>query len=230
MLDYGTLKYSNDIGAGGLQDIYALTVFGKEHKGTYVDIGCRHPVLHNNTYLLEKYGWRGFAVDIEYFTPEWKKYRPNSAYQNRDAFSINYKSRFDSMELGSPIDFLSIDLEGNVDRCNILKQVFESGYEFKTITIEHDAYCTGESEKTPQREFLTDKGYVLVKKCEFIEDFWINPKYINEDQYQILIQDNCGEEEIHPWRFLKSINYDWTHFYDQIDFDGIPEFIESKPY
>ena len=58
MLDYKTLNYSNDIGAGGLQDIFAMIVFGKEHKGTFVDIGCRHPVLHNNTYLLEQYGWK----------------------------------------------------------------------------------------------------------------------------------------------------------------------------
>ena len=194
MLDYNTLEYSNDIGAGGLQDIYALT---------YVDIGCRHPVLHNNTYLLEKYGWRGFAVDLEFYTPEWKKYRPNSVYKNRDAFSINYKNQFDTMNLGSPIDFLSIDLEGMVDRCNILKQVFESGYE----------------------EFLTDKGYVLVKKCEFIEDFWINPKYItNENQYKILTQYNVGEE-IHPWTFLKSVEYDWTHFYNKIELDNLSEFL-----
>jgi len=225
MLDYNSLTYKNDIGAGGLQDIYALVVFGKNYKGTYVDIGCRHPVLHNNTFLLEEYGWKGFAVDLEYYTPEWKKYRPNSIYKNVDAFSVNYKSQFKKMEIESPIDFLSIDLEGMVDRCNILKQVFESGYEFKTITIEHDAYCTGESEKKPQREFLTDKGYTLVRKCEFIEDFWINPKYINEDQYQILIQDNSGETEIHPWKFLKSVEYDWTHFYDKVNLDSIGELL-----
>ena len=74
MLDYETLNYKNDIGAGGLQDIFAMIVFGKEHKGTFVDIGCRHPVLHSNSYLLEQYGWKGFAVDLEYYTPEWKQY------------------------------------------------------------------------------------------------------------------------------------------------------------
>ena len=225
MFDFNTLEITNDIGSGGLQDIYALTIFGKDHKGTYVDIGCRHPVLHNNTFILEQYGWRGFAVDLEYFTPDWEQYRPNSTYLNRDAFTVNYKSEFDKLDLGDPIDFLSIDLELPVDRFKILKQVFETGYEFKVITIEHDAYCHPvELEKIPQREFLTERGYVLVKKCEWIEDFWINPNYIDEDQYKILIQDNSGEIEIHPWKFLKSVGYDWNHYYEKIDTKIVDEF------
>ena len=232
MLDYKTLKYSNDIGAGGLQDIFAMIVFGKEHKGTFVDIGCRHPVLHNNTYLLEQYGWKGFGVDLEFFSPEWKYYRPNSVYKNTDAFMVNYKQEFKNLEMDSPIDFLSVDLEVPGERLNILKKVFETGYEFKTITIEHDAYCQPvELEKIPQREYLTEKGYTLVRKDEIIEDFWINSKYINEDQYELLKSHNTGPEEIHPWIFLKREHeYDWTHFYDKIDFDSISEFINSKPY
>ena len=149
-----------------------------------------------------------------------------------DAFMVNYEQQFKNLEMESPIDFLSVDLELPGERLNILKKVFETGYEFKTITIEHDAYCQPvELEKIPQREFLTEKGYTLVRKDEIIEDFWINPKYINEDQYQLLKSHNTGPEEIHPWIFLKQEHsYDWMHFYDQIDFDSIPEFIDSKPY
>jgi len=226
MFDSKTLEFINDVGAGGLQDIYALTVFGKEYKGTYVDIGCRHPVLHNNTFLLEQYGWTGLAVDLEYYTPEWKKYRPNSTYLNHDAFSVNYKNQFNKLQLDSPIDFLSIDLEMPGDRFGILKKIFETEYEFKVITIEHDAYCHPvEIEKIPQREFLTAKGYTLVKKCDWIEDFWINPKYINKDQYEILIQENTADIEVHPWKFLNSVGYDWSHFYEKIDLQKIKELL-----
>lgn len=225
MFDYNTLQMTNDIGAGGLQDIYALTVFGKDYSGTFVDIGCRHPVLHSNTFFLEQYGWKGLTVDLEYFVPEWKKYRPNSKHLNRDAFSVNYKNEFDKLQLESPIDFLSIDLEIPGDRFNILKQVFDTGYEFKVITIEHDAYCQPvELEKIPQREFLLERGYVLVRKCEWIEDFWINPKYVNKEQYEILIQDNSGPTEIHPWKFLNSVGYDWMHFYEKIDPNILQDF------
>ena len=225
MFSFDTARSKNDIGSGGLQDVYALIVFGKKHVGTFVDIGCRHPVLHNNTFLLEEYGWKGFAVDLEYYTPEWKKYRQNTKYLNLDAFTVNYKKEFENLGMDSPIDFLSIDLELPGDRVNILKKVFETGYEFKVITIEHDAYChPAELEKTPQREFLTEMGYVLVKKCEWIEDFWINPKYINLDQYEILIQENTKDVEITPAQFLKEKDYDWTHFYDKIDVNNWKEF------
>jgi hypothetical protein len=222
MLNYETVDYENDIGAGGLQDVYALIVFGKEYKGTFVDIGCRHPVNHNNTYLLEKYGWKGYAVDLEYFTPEWKQYRPNTTYQNLDAFTVNYERQFAKLNSEPLIDFLSIDLEVPGERFNILKRVFETGYEFKVITIEHDAYChPPETEMIPQREFLTSQGYTLVRKCDVIEDFWINPKYIEKEQYEMLITYNDGNPEIHPWKYLKGIEYDWTHFYDKIDLQNL---------
>jgi hypothetical protein len=217
MINYD-LKIVNDVYSGGLQDIYAMIIFGKHHQGTFIDIGCRHPVFHNNTYLLEQYGWRGFAVDLEYFTPEWENERPNSKYLNRDAFTVNYQKEFKSLGLESPIDFLSIDLELAGERLNILKKVFETEYEFKTITIEHDAYCGyDETEKIPQRKFLQEKGYILVRQCEWIEDFWINPKYISEDKYEILKQVNSRDGvEVHAWTHLKSKGYDWTHFYKEL--------------
>ena len=74
---------------------------------------------------------------------------------------------------------------------------------------------------------LLEKGgtfsmiFGFVRKCEVIEDFWINPKYINKEQYEILIQHNTGDPEIHPWRFLKGLEYDWTHFYDKIDLKNL---------
>jgi hypothetical protein len=226
MFDFNTLEMQNDIGAGGLQDVYALTIFGKRCKGTYVDIGCRHPVFHNNTFLLEQYGWKGLAVDLENFTLDWEKYRPNSVYINDDAFSVDYKNKFHDIGLESPIDFLSIDLEVSGHRYGILRQLFETGYEFKCITIEHDAYCHPvEEEKIPQRLFLEEQGYILVRKCEYIEDFWINPKYVSDKKYKILMQDNCGPIEVQPRHFLKSKNYDWTSFYDKINLKNIKDLI-----
>ena len=220
MIDYNTCTYSNDLGAGGMQDIYALIVFGKEHRGTYVDIGCRHAVNHNNTWLLEQYGWRGLAVDCENYTESWEEYRPNTKYIHLSAFDVKYASEFETLNMDSPIDFLSIDLESTGDRFKCLKQIFETGHEFKAITIEHDAYCEDVTrEKEPQREFLKERGYVLVKECEQIEDFWINPNYINEDQYKMLIQFNhAGDDQCPPQNWLRyEKNYDWTHFFDIIN-------------
>ena len=33
-------------------------------KGIYLDVGCFHPIRHNNTYLMYKLGWRGINIDL----------------------------------------------------------------------------------------------------------------------------------------------------------------------
>lgn len=38
--------------------------FFKSFKGTYVDIGCYHPIKYNNTLLLYKKGWSGTNLDL----------------------------------------------------------------------------------------------------------------------------------------------------------------------
>ena len=35
-------------------------------KGIYIDIGCHHPLINNNTYLLYKNGWKGINVDLDF--------------------------------------------------------------------------------------------------------------------------------------------------------------------
>ena len=33
-------------------------------KGTYLDLGCFHPIRDNNTYLMYKSGWSGINIDL----------------------------------------------------------------------------------------------------------------------------------------------------------------------
>ena len=47
------------------EDVSILRLFPRDYKGLYVDVGCFHPVKHNNTYALYKRGWRGINVDID---------------------------------------------------------------------------------------------------------------------------------------------------------------------
>jgi hypothetical protein len=35
------------------------------NEGVYIDIGAYHPKWISNTYLLSKYGWKGFVVDVD---------------------------------------------------------------------------------------------------------------------------------------------------------------------
>ena len=47
------------------EDIFIKNFFQKEKKGTYIDVGCFHPIKYNNTYVLYKMGWRGINIDID---------------------------------------------------------------------------------------------------------------------------------------------------------------------
>lgn len=53
-------KYFSQFG----QDVYvADVVFQGKTDGVFVDIGANHPTKWNNTYLLERLGWKGVAVE-----------------------------------------------------------------------------------------------------------------------------------------------------------------------
>ena len=49
---------------GGV-DSLILNIFKNKKKGFYVDIGCGHPIKNNNTYLLNKKGWKGINIDLD---------------------------------------------------------------------------------------------------------------------------------------------------------------------
>jgi FkbM family methyltransferase len=50
------------------QDIFVFEyVFKQKNNGLFVDIGGNHPIKDNNTYILEKNGWKGFAVEPQDF-------------------------------------------------------------------------------------------------------------------------------------------------------------------
>ncbi len=49
---------------GGV-DSLILDIFKNQKQGFYLDIGCGHPIKNNNTYLLNKKGWRGINIDLD---------------------------------------------------------------------------------------------------------------------------------------------------------------------
>ena len=59
-------------------DVVIDYIFKGIKKGIYIDIGCNHPIKHNNTYLLHKRGWRGINVDSDKTSIKlFNKYRKN---------------------------------------------------------------------------------------------------------------------------------------------------------
>lgn len=158
------------------QDLFALSMFPEDYKGTFLDVGCNLPDKINNTLLLEQKGWDGFSLDIVDYSEQWKSRK--SKFICANALSYSYK------ELPKTIDYLSLDVEGTGIRFQALKRLIDLGFDFKVITIEHDAYRGfDKQERQPQRQLLQQRGYQLVfpdvhhNGCAF-EDWWINPKYI----------------------------------------------------
>ena len=47
-------------------DLMADDFFKKKSKGIYIDVGCHHPLLNNNTYRLFKRGWTGINIDLDF--------------------------------------------------------------------------------------------------------------------------------------------------------------------
>ena len=47
-------------------DLLISYIFKNQKKGYYIDVGCKHPVFSNNTYLLYKKGWSGINIDLDF--------------------------------------------------------------------------------------------------------------------------------------------------------------------
>lgn len=183
------------------QDAFVLSLF--DAPGTFLDIGCQLPTEINNTRALELAGWRGVSIDIENWSKEWQVERPGSVFICADALKCDYRAIFEANDLHSPIDYLSLDIEGSGCRFKALQCVLGTGAEFKAITAEHDAYRGYDgSERVPQRSLLKSLGYMLV--CADVcgsdgtayEDWWINPRYVPTEKYAHLICEGLRWNEI----------------------------------
>ena len=59
-------------------DLIIGDLFKNQNKGIYIDVGCNHPFIGNNTYKLFKKGWSGINIDLDYtFIDSFNYYRPN---------------------------------------------------------------------------------------------------------------------------------------------------------
>ena len=58
-------KYSKKSYSISNVDLIIDRMFSNIHKGTFIDVGCNHPIKFNNTYLLYKRGWRGINIDLD---------------------------------------------------------------------------------------------------------------------------------------------------------------------
>lgn len=150
------------------QDLFVLSILKNKQNGFFVDIGSNHPIDHNNTFLLEEYGWNGISIELDsIYNSEYTKRK--CTFINSNALEINYLELFKNLNVNNYIDYLSVDIdESSTEILNLLP--FES-YIFKVITIEHDGYRHEEKYREKQRKYLGERGYTLLFGNVFAENF-----------------------------------------------------------
>ena len=63
----GKKKYRKSY-SGSAQDLVVEYFFKNKSIGIYLDIGCYHPFIGNNTFKLFQKGWEGINIDIDFHT------------------------------------------------------------------------------------------------------------------------------------------------------------------
>ena len=68
-------------------DMIVNDIFKNKKKGVFIDVGCHHPFINNNTYLLYKKGWRGINIDLDFSSIDmFNRFRPKD-YNKQIAIS-----------------------------------------------------------------------------------------------------------------------------------------------
>lgn len=134
------------------QDYFAWDKCGRISNGTFLDIGCNDPFVHNNTAALEEIGWTGVSVDIEKFDYTHRK----CLFVQADARQLIPQVEAFVKKHNRKIDYLSLDADDSTyDAMERLIPFFK----FNVITVEHDLYRVGPECQKKIYEFLTTFDY-----------------------------------------------------------------------
>ena len=99
------------------EDLLINNFFENKQKGIYLDIGCFHPFMYSNTYLLFQKGWKGINIDINQTSIDlFNICRPNDTNlcttidENKRKFEVYYDDPF------SPVNTLDKDFYLNLKK------------------------------------------------------------------------------------------------------------------
>jgi hypothetical protein len=202
------------------QDRFVLNVLNYKKNGYFLEIGSHHPIIINNSYLLEtKYNWKGIMVDcVNDFLPLYKQHRPNSIHVINDTSTIDYKNLFEQNNFPTSLDYLEIDLEvsdgSTIETLIQLDSNIFDTYKFATVTFKHDIYNTNfANTRIESRKIFKKRGYICV--FEDInnhgypyEDWYVHPDLVNMVYINNLIEYNKSKFTNHSI-VKKTIN--WQH-------------------
>lgn len=178
-------------------------VFNEQRDGYFLDVGAHDGRFLSNTYLLEKrYGWKGICIEGNPLTfPALLENRTctcvnrcvdarpgivtfaldgvmggivssdcdnsNAGINVQQIEAATLEEILKNSDAPSIIDYMSIDIEGAEDRA-LLNFPWEK-FSFKCITIERPS--------KDLNKLLEEKEYVLVKKIEGLDSFYVHESF-----------------------------------------------------
>ena len=115
------------------EDKFIEKYFRNKAKGFYIDVGCYHPLVGNNTQLLYRKGWNGINLDINYYSIKIFNF-----LRKRD---INIH-----LGISNKKDKLTMYYRKEINMLNTLdekiaKIYFKNGYKKKNIQVNTLDYC-----------------------------------------------------------------------------------------
>lgn len=192
------------------QDVFAYFMLEKDD-GYFLDFGASEPILSNNTYLLERLGWKGFCFDMQKFDAKYRETR-KAPYISCNLIYFDVLGFLRNKNVPNVVDYMSIDLDESTERF-LFSFPFDL-YEFKVITLEHDSYRFGPGKKYKFEEFMKSKGYtpicnnVSVRESDVMihlrngsklypfEDWYVNEKYFDSEKLDLVRSENIYYEDI----------------------------------
>jgi len=188
------------------QDFFAYQMGKLSKLNTYLEIGAGHPSIGNNTYLLERHGWRGISIEIESSLVELFQSERKNQIHLADAISFDYLKALKEINQKGSVGYLQIDIDPSLQSLRTLMKIPFDSYKFASITFEHDVYRSTRKIRKAQRRYLQSFGYVLLAKdVKFnkifsYEDWWIHPDLID----LALLSDFRSSHE-HPFEMKWSV-------------------------
>jgi hypothetical protein len=168
-----------------LQDKFALAVGKKAGLKTYIEIGSGHPFKGNNSYQLEKSGWKGISIELDPdLVSAFKELRQNPVYC-ADGTSFDYSEKINELNFGTHIGYLQVDIDPSAQSLLTLLKIPFISHKFASITFEHDSYRSSSKIRRLERQFLKSYGYVLiasnvkVNRIFAYEDWWVHPDLVD---------------------------------------------------
>lgn len=163
------------------QDRFVHAIRPKSN-GTFIDIGCCHPIELSNTFALEKIGWRGLLVDSDEDAVKLCKELRSSIVACGDARCLDWSLLASQLECSGLIDYASVDVDEHTHAA--LANLLESNLRFRVLTVEHDHYQRGDRLRTPNRLLMEAHRYELLcadvhsNGCCF-EDWFVDTKLVD---------------------------------------------------